>query len=171
MLDKLQQQLAELDSLQELPLAQWQPAYCGELPLYIDTEGRWHYQGSLIERASLVRLFSRVLWREAGRYYLKTPVEKIAIKVADVPFVFVTAQWQDNVLVLTTQTGDKRPLVRPEDWQLRPFRGQQLPYVRVRRNLWGRLGRNPYYQLADGLTERCNQYGFYSAGQWFAVSL
>ena len=54
----LQQQLG---ALTDYPLEQWQPAFCGPVPIRIDRDGSWYFHGSPIQRPELVRLFAAVL--------------------------------------------------------------------------------------------------------------
>jgi len=57
----------------------------------IAKDGTWYYQGSPINRSSLVRLFSTILRRdEDGCFYLVTPVEKWRIQVEEAPFIAVS---------------------------------------------------------------------------------
>jgi len=72
------------------PVERWNPPYCGDIGMAIRRDGTWTYQNSPIGRKPLVRLFSRVLRRDADdRFYLVTPVEKIDIAVEDAPFLAV----------------------------------------------------------------------------------
>ena len=52
-------------------------------------DGTWFYQKTPIGRPALVKLFASVLKREGDKYFLVTPVEKVGIAVADVPFLAV----------------------------------------------------------------------------------
>ena len=62
----------------------------------IAADGTWHYAGSPITREAMVRLFARILRREAdGRIVLVTPAEKVTIEVEDVPFWGYFAQISD----------------------------------------------------------------------------
>ena len=70
------------------PVEQWNPDFLGDIDMRIARDGTWYYCGSPIGRKAMVRLFSRVLWREGDRYYLKTPVEKVGIRVDDLPFSY-----------------------------------------------------------------------------------
>ena len=75
------------------PVERWDPPYCGDIGMLIRRDENWMYQGSPIGRKPLVRLFSRVLRRDAdGRHYLVTPVEKIDVTVDDAPFLAVEMQ-------------------------------------------------------------------------------
>ena len=49
----------------------------------------WHYCGSPIGRAALVNLFASILRKDAERYVLVTPVERVGIRVDDAPFLCV----------------------------------------------------------------------------------
>src|SRR3569623_29055 len=63
------------------PVHLWNPPCCGDLDIRFASDGTWFYMGSPIGRPALVRLFSTVLKREGGKYFLVTPVEKVGIRV------------------------------------------------------------------------------------------
>src|SRR5579871_2194086 len=65
------------------------PEDCGDFGIRILRDGTWLYHGSPITRKPLVRLFSTVLRREGGSYWLVTPVERGRIVVDDAPFTAV----------------------------------------------------------------------------------
>ena len=67
------------------PLDQWHPKHCGAMDLKVKANGEWWHEGQLIKRQSMIDLFSTVLWKEGGKFYLKTPVEQIEIEVEDEP--------------------------------------------------------------------------------------
>ena len=66
---------------------------------------------SPIGRKKIVNLFARILRKEEdGSYVLVTPVEKIIIKVHDVPFIAtnvdISGNNKDAMLKFSTNTGD-----------------------------------------------------------------
>ena len=63
------------------PVHLWNPPFCGDLDIRIARDGTWFYLGTPIGRPALVKLFSSILKREDGNYYLVTPVEKVGIVV------------------------------------------------------------------------------------------
>lgn len=148
----LQRQLADLP---EYPLESWHPPFCGELPITIDRDGQWFYQGTAFSRLELVRLFAAVLSCQHGRYLLTTPAEQVQITVQDAPFLAVAADWlpspQGAVLMLTGNLGQQWQVNAqlPLQLQPEPQSGQQLPYLQLPRGLTAKLGRNLYYQLAE----------------------
>ena len=71
------------------PVERWNPPFCGDIDMKIDADGTWFYQKTPIGRPALVRLFASVLKREADKYFLVTPVEKVGIAVVDAPFLAV----------------------------------------------------------------------------------
>ena len=71
------------------PVHLWNPPFCGDLDMRIASDGTWFYLGTPIGRAALVKLFSTILKREDGKYFLVTPVEKVGIRVDDAPFLAV----------------------------------------------------------------------------------
>lgn len=149
-LEQLRQQLAAQQGKLP-PVEKWDPPYCGEMDLIIKHDGSWHYMGSPIGREPLVRLFAGVLKKEQDNYFLVTPVEKVAIKVEDAPFIITNWKRQEGKLVFTSNIGDsfivspQHPVILQED----KVSGDLLPYALVRRNLFGRLHQNLFYQLVD----------------------
>ena len=71
------------------PVHLWNPPFCGDLDMRIAADGTWFYLKTPIGRPALVKLFSSVLKREDGKFFLVTPVEKIGITVDDAPFTAV----------------------------------------------------------------------------------
>src|SRR5690606_13896366 len=70
------------------PVESWDPPYCGDIGMRIRADGTWLYQNSPIGRKALVKLFSRILRKDAnGRTYLVTPVERVDVAVEDAPFL------------------------------------------------------------------------------------
>src|SRR3569832_40821 len=93
------------------PVHLWNPPFCGDLDMRIARDGTWFYLGTPIGRPALVRLFSTILRREDdGGYVLVTPVEKVQLKVDDVPFIAVRVdtegQGHDQRLRFLTNVGD-----------------------------------------------------------------
>ncbi|WP_218312077.1 DUF1285 domain-containing protein [Alteromonas antoniana] len=167
-LSRFQQQLSGTqDASQSLPpVEKWDPDFCGDLNMVIALDGRWFYENSPIGRQSLVRLFSTVLKKEDENYYLVTPVEKVGIQVEDVPFVITNWRREDGNLILTTQTGDDCVIGHDHPIELRsppaPLADPDatpIPYVNVRRNLWGRLHQNVYYQLLEHAESSTDEAG------------
>ena len=63
---------------------------CGDFNIKIDKNGLWYYQGTPINRKSLIKLFSSILTKDKeGIYWLTTPYERGTIQVDDVPFIVV----------------------------------------------------------------------------------
>ncbi len=139
------------------PVDKWNPEYCGEIDMVIRRDGLWFHEGSPIGRPQLVRLFSTVLKREGDDYFLVTPVEKMKIKVEDVPFLAVALSvekagrpdqnlnFRTNVGDLVTAGADNALSFRPGD----AADDELVPYLHVRRGLEARLSRPVYYELAE----------------------
>ena len=81
--------ISKPQNILETKIKNWNPPYCGEIDMRISTDGTWFYCGSPIGRKNLVKLFSSILIKENDKYFLITPVEKVGIKVDDVPFIAV----------------------------------------------------------------------------------
>ncbi|MBU3020276.1 DUF1285 domain-containing protein [Aestuariibacter sp. A3R04] len=162
-INRLQKQLgSRTDKVRELPpVENWNPPFCGDIDIVIDRSGQWHYNQSPISRASLVNLFSSVLKKEGNDYFLVTPVEKVGIRVQDVPFIIAGWQWEDKKLVLNTLQDDRVVVGNNHPVELRfsASDNSAIPYVNVRRNLWARLHQNVYYQLLSEATETKTRTG------------
>lgn len=133
------------------PVEQWNPDFCGDIDMRITRDGQWFYQGSVIGRAALVRMFSTILKREGDAYFLVTPAEKVGIQVEDVPFI-VTQQLpaEHGKLRFLTNVGDEVTLDAAHPLQVTESEsGEPRPYLEVRNGLAGRLHRNLFYQLVE----------------------
>ncbi len=121
-----------------LPVDDWNPPFCGAIAMRIARDGTWLHDGRPIPRPALVRLFARLLRRDADGYVLVTPVEKVAITVEDVPFIAV-AMTIGPALTFRTSAGDV--VTADADHPLRFESDDQgfRPYVRVRGRLDARL--------------------------------
>jgi uncharacterized protein len=175
-LDKISAQIstAQQGSVKKMPPVElWDPPFCGDIDLVIKSDGSWFYNGTVFKRLSLVKLFASVLKKEAEKYYLVTPVEKVGIVVEDAPFLITQWQWLDEqktTMQVTTNLDDsfilnaEHPLVIREGGSL---------YVNVRRNLPAKIHRNVYYQWVDLADEENNENGtelvFFSADQRFSL--
>jgi hypothetical protein len=161
------------------PVHLWNPPFCGDLDMRIASDGTWFYLGTPIGRPALVRLFSTILKREDGKYFLVTPVEKVGIRVDDAPFLAVEMQ----------KVNDERGrLLRfrtnVDDWvacdaahRLRfevAADGGLTPYLHVRADLWAKVTRAIYYDLVDMGEERMvdgrQMFGVASGGAFFAMA-
>lgn len=176
MIDRLESLLRDTDARGPAPVEAWDPPYCGDIGLEITRDGVWHYRGSPITRQGLVRLFARVLRRDAdGRTYLVTPAEKIAIAIEDAPFLAVEmaarGSGQEQTLAFRTNVDDgvtcgpEHPLRFAEAAD-----GGLKPYVHVRGRLEALLTRPLVYDLVALAAEGPDgQSGIWSGGAFFAL--
>jgi len=148
----------------------------------IGRDGSWYYHGSPIRRPKMVQLFASVLRHDADdRYYLVTPVEKLAIQVDDAPFVAIemTAHGggQEQVLVFRTNVEEEvmAGAEHPLRFALDAVSGEPAPYVHVRDRLEALIARSVYYDLVDLAVEREVDgkvwLGIWSAGTFFPLGL
>ena len=161
------------------PVHLWNPPFCGDLDMRIASDGTWFYMGTPIGRHALVRLFSTILKHEGGKHFLVTPVEKVGIRVDDVPFLAVEmvkdADSRGQLLRFRTNVDDWVPC--DSDHRLR-FKaaadGGLTPYLHVRADLWAKITRALYYDLVDLGEERIvdgrAMFGVVSAGEFFAMA-
>jgi hypothetical protein len=152
---------------------------CGDFDMRIARDGTWFYRGSPIGRKPLVKLFSTVLRREDGEYWLVTPAERGRILVDDAPFVAVevTVAGEGSAQTLTFRTNvdddvtldDSHPLRLDHD----SASGADVPYVTVRSGLEARILRPVYYHLVEfgvfAEIDGAEQLGVWSAGRFFPL--
>jgi uncharacterized protein len=158
----------------------WNPPPGGAIDMRIGRDGTWYYLGSPIQRPAMVRLFARVLRREAdGGYALVTPVERLRIQVDDVPFVAVElarrGEGKDAILAFRTNLDDVVAAGPDHALIVRPGPGgaEPAPYIGVRAGLDALLARPVYYELAEiaqtGPPGPGGEMGVWSGGCFFAL--
>ncbi|MEX0306400.1 MAG: DUF1285 domain-containing protein [Ruegeria sp.] len=157
------------------PVHLWNPPFCGDLDIRIAKDGTWIYLGSPINRVELVKLFSSILKKEEGKYFLVTPVEKVGITVEDAPFIAVdfdqTGGGETQQLTFTTQVGDTAT-AGPDH----PIRivfdldtDEPSPYILVRANLEARIDRKSFYRMVEIASHHDGWFGVWSDGQFFPL--
>jgi hypothetical protein len=161
------------------PVHLWNPPYCGDLDIRIARDGTWFYLGTPIGRAGLVRLFSSILKREDGRFFLVTPVEKVGIRVDDAPFVAVDFEvaGEGPAQTITFRTQFEDEVSAGPDHPIRVVRaadtGEPSPYVMVRAGLEALIDRKSFYRLVEqGVHEThdgASWFGLWSGGRFFPV--
>lgn len=161
------------------PVNSWNPDFSGDIDMRIARDGTWFYGGTPIERPRMVKLFSGVLRRDNGKYFLVTPVEKLGITVDDAPFVAVemTCYGSGREQVLTFRTNVDDEVMAGPDHVIRvetdPLTGEPSPYVHVRDSLEALIARSVFYDLAELVQdEACGdgvRPGVWSAGRFFPL--
>ena len=135
------------------PLEQWHPKHCGKMDLRVKANGEWWHEGQLIKRQALLDLFSKVLWKEAGKFYLKTPVEQIEIEVEDEPLLVnqvdqIDIDGQSYLQVITTNQ-DVVIVDQEHPIFMRDFQGEMRPYVHVRFGINALIQRQAFFHLIE----------------------
>ncbi len=159
------------------PVHLWNPPFCGDLDIRIAKDGSWSYLGSPINRFELVKLFSSILKKEDGKYFLVTPVEKVGITVEDAPFIAVDFEvdgdGKDQTLSFQTLVGDNARA--GQDHPIRivvdPDTNEPSTYVLIRADLEARLDRKTFYRLVDIGTHHEGWFGVWSDGVFFPLIL
>lgn len=135
------------------PLEQWHPKHCGKMDLRIKANGEWWHEGQLVKRQALLDLFSKVLWKEDGKFYLKTPVEQIEIEVEDEPLLVNQADQVEiegkTYLQLTTINQDVVIVDEQHPIFMREYEGELRPYVHVRFGMNALIRRQSFYHLVN----------------------
>ena len=166
------------------PVHLWNPPFCGDLDMRIAADGTWFYMKTPIGRPALVKLFSSVLKRENGRYFLVTPVEKVGITVDDAPFAAVemrvSGSGRERGIALRTQTEEWVEVGPDHPLRFEKEAGTDglKPYIHVRRDLWARVSRALFQDLAalgeiasveDAAGGRRDWFGLYAAGTFYPM--
>ena len=160
------------------PVERWDPPYCGDIGLSIRRDGVWLYRGSPIARAPLVKLFARVLRRDAdGRTFLVTPAERVDVSVEDAPFLAVQMEaigsGREQRLVFRTNVDDV--VEAGPEHHLRFVREESScglkPYVLVRGRLEALVTRAVCYELAELAARGPDGQGsgLWSNGAWWEM--
>jgi len=151
------------------------------IDMRIDSQARWHYGGSPINRMELVKLFSTVLNRdEGGDYWLITPVEMCKIQVDDAPFLAVElireGSGTDQKIRFRTNIDHFAELDNdhPLRIEIDEVTAEPRPYVTLENGLEAKLTRSVFYELVDiGKSEDIDGkkiYGVWSKGDFFAIA-
>jgi hypothetical protein len=151
----------------------------------ITRDGTWWHEGEPIRRHDLVKLFARILRRDAdGGYALVTPVERAPVIVEDAPFLAEELDLRQDgtgrqVLAFRTnvdtwvEAGPERPL----RVALAPDSETPSPYILVSEGLEARLVRSVFYELVDlaqygrpdGAAGDAEVLGVWSRGRFFPL--
>lgn len=161
------------------PVERWNPPFCGDIDMKIDTDGTWYYLKTPIGRPALVKLFASVLKREGDKYFLVTPVEKVGLTVIDAPFMAVelkVEEGEDRILSFRTNVDDWVG-VGPGHalrFDLDGATGGLKPYLHVRRGLWAKVTRALFYDLVELGEERevdgTRMFGVVSGGEFYVMA-
>ena len=167
-----------LSNIELPPVNNWHPELTRDIDMRIARNGEWFYNGSIISRKPMVKLFSTVLRCDSdGETYLVTPQEKLRIVVEDAPFTAVLlhreGEGEKQGLVLTTNTDDKvlagkqHPIVveykRPD--------GEPSPYILVRDNLRALISRSVFIELANLAHDKDEEFGVFSDNFFMPLAL
>jgi hypothetical protein len=161
------------------PVERWNPPFCGDIDMRIDAEGNWFYAGTPIGRPGLVKLFASVLRRDPERYVLVTPVERVGIAVAEVPFMAVemaqSGTGPDRQLAFRTNVDDLVDIGTDHPLRFETDEAEGVkPYVLVRGGLWARVTRALTYDLVDLGEERevdgIATFGVAVAGAFYPIA-
>jgi len=137
------------------PVEKWNPPFCGDIDMHILRNGKWTYMGSEIKRPAMIKLFSNIIrLDDDGHYYLVTPVEKVRIKVDDVPFVAVSMNKIEDegvsCLSFTTNVQDEVTLSKENPIEIViSDNDEPSPYITIRKNLKALISRSVYYDLIN----------------------
>ena len=172
--------LAELQALIDQrrlpPVDKWNPERCGHSGMRIARDGTWFHEGTPINRAAMVRLFSTVLRREPdGRHVLVTPVEKLDIDVEATAFratqMRVDDEGQEQRITFALDSGDAVVLGPEHPLLVVASASGASPRLLVRHGLEAELTRPVYYELAELALANGERPGVWSCGAFFSLDI
>lgn len=152
------------------PLDQWEPREEGDSHMRIAADGRWYHEDGEITRPAMVRAFASLLTRDdAGRHWLVTPFQRLAIAVEDAPFIATDMVERDGALAFRLNTDDL--VLAGPDHPLRASGDPDIPalYLGVRHGCEARLNRSTYNQLAEHALARGENWTVESQGARFSL--
>lgn len=124
-----------------------------QMDLKVKANGEWWHEGQLIKRQALLDLFTKVLWKEEGKFYLKTPVEQIEIEVEDEPLLInhVDQIEIDGKSYLQVSTTNQDVVIVDETHPIfmREYAGELRPYVHIRFGINALIQRQSFYHLVN----------------------
>ncbi len=173
-------EIADLAAQRKLPpVEQWQPEKSCDSLMRITADGRWFHDGGEITRPAMIRAFSSLLrCDDDGQHWLVTPYEKQSIMVEDAPFIAaeLRSEGEGSARQLALRLNSDDLVILDKDHPL-VMRAQTtsaseppLPYLKVRGNLWAKLSRPVYYELAAlALSENEDSPSLWSGGEYFSL--
>jgi len=163
-------ELAEAVAARKLPpVEQWSPAETGDSRMAIRPDGTWTHEGSPITRPAMVRAFASLLVRDETGHWLVTPVQKLAVEVADAAFVATDVTAKDGALAFRLNTDEL--VIAGADHRLVARGATDTPalYLAVRRGCEARLNRSTYEQVAQIALEQGDDWSVTSQGAAFSL--
>lgn len=142
-----------------------------KFPIKINSNGEWFYNGSLIKKKTLIKLFSSILKADNnGNFFLETPAEKGSIEVEDSPFIiisfFIKDKGSNQKIIFRTNIDDDVCLGKNNPLVFKKNNNSYVPYIIVGKNLKAKILRSTYYQLIDiaSKDKKRNKYNITSQG-------
>lgn len=162
------------------PVEKWNPAGVKDIGMEIRADGSWWHEGGEIKRASLVKLFARILRKDGdGQTFLVTPYEKVIVHVEDAPFLagrmdVLGTPGRHQEIGFVTTVGDVTIAGpgHPIRVETHPETGEPAPYVLVRGRLEAKIARAVFYELvelAEPAPEDETLLGVWSKGVFFPL--
>ena len=139
----------------------------------IKKNGDWFYNGTIIKRKPLVKLFSSILQYENGSYALITPYEKEDVLVEDLPYFCGLIKAEGNAknknIFFINNLGEETLCDASHPFEIkRNNKGELMPAITLRKNFKARVSRAVYYELVERMSTKENgKYGFWSAKKFF----
>jgi len=130
-----------------------------KFPIKIKSNGEWLYQNDLIQKKTLIKLFSSVLVADnKGKFYLETPAEKGSIEVEDAPFIITDFKVKNidkkQEIIFKTNIEEEIVLSKKNPIFYKKNKKSFVPYIVVRKNINAKLSRSIYYQLINKFFNR-----------------
>ena len=147
------------------PFDKWQPELCGDIDIEIRENGDWFFHGSKISRLPLVKLFASVLVYQDEQFYLKTPIEKMRIRVKDAPFLITEWYYKESFMICRDNLGRDYILSKNHTILVK----NDIPYLTLHNGLLAKVTRNVFYQWAEIAKESDGRFSISSGDHTFNI--
>lgn len=135
------------------------------LPIRVDKEGLWYYQGALMFRKDILELFFENLKKdEYGRYLVEYQGEKCLIEVEDTPLVVEAVARHDDESIEIRLSDFTSEILDPATLRIN---AESVLYCTIKNGMFeARFLRAAYYQFAEFIEHSKNDDRYFiSLGQ------
>ena len=118
----------------------------------------------------MVKLFSKLIKYEGGKYFVVTPSEKISLNFEKEIFYIIDFKRIDGDYFFKTNTEEWVKLTRENELNVSMVDGQPYPRIRVKKHIWGLLSRNIFYKIISEADQNGDKLFLISDGVYFYLN-
>ena len=118
----------------------------------------------------MVKLFSKLIKWEEGKYYAVTPVEKIPIVVEKEVFSVIDYKQEGGDYFFQTNTEEWVKLTKKQPLTVEMINHQPYPKIKLRDHIYALLSRNVFYKIISESKQDGNSMYLESDGEYFYLN-